>query len=99
MLSPSSSEIKPPTTFGEQIQILKDRGLTFINEDLAIRALKRINYYRLSAYGLSLKENDRYFEGVTFEQIVVHALTTEFEDVVELEKIGFPRGWEKLLRK
>ena len=30
------------------------------------------NYYRLSAYGLSLKYNDQYHQGVTFAQI--HAL-------------------------
>jgi abortive infection bacteriophage resistance protein len=34
--------------------------------------LQRINYYRLSAYGWSLKRNDQYLRGVTFSQI--HAL-------------------------
>ncbi|WP_157794156.1 Abi family protein [Paenibacillus donghaensis] len=67
-----SVALKPPATFESQLQILKSRGLIIEDEDLAIRALQRINYYRLSAYGLSLKRNDQFFEGVTFSQI--HAL-------------------------
>jgi abortive infection bacteriophage resistance protein len=51
---------------------LKSRGLIVEDEDFAIRALQRINYYRLSAYALSLKHNDQYLQGVTFAQI--HAL-------------------------
>ncbi|UOF90092.1 Abi family protein [Fodinisporobacter ferrooxydans] len=61
--------LKPPATFEEQIQILKSRGLIIEDEDFAIRTLKKINYYRLSAYGLSLKQNDQYQPGVTFNQI------------------------------
>jgi abortive infection bacteriophage resistance protein len=68
----TSPTIKSPATFENQLQILKSRGLTIEDEDFAIRALQRINYYRLSAYGLSLKRNDQYFQGVTFSQI--HAL-------------------------
>lgn len=64
--------LKPPATFESQLQILKGRGLIIEDEDLAIRVLQRINYYRLSAYGLSLKRNDQFFEGATFSQI--HAL-------------------------
>lgn len=61
--------LKPPATFEEQIQILKSRGLMIEDEDFAIRTLKKINYYRLSAYGLSLKQNNQYHRGVTFTQI------------------------------
>jgi abortive infection bacteriophage resistance protein len=61
--------LKPPATFKEQIEILKSRGLTIEDEDFAVRTLKKINYYRLSAYGLSLKRNDQYHQGVTFTQI------------------------------
>lgn len=65
-----SNSIKLPTTFEEQIQILKSRGLIVRNEDLAIRTLQRINYYRFGAYGLSLKQRDQFISGTTFEQIL-----------------------------
>lgn len=68
----SSLVLKSPATFEEQIQILKKRGLVIEDEEVAFRTLQRINYYRLSAYGLSLKNNDRFYTGVTFSQI--HAL-------------------------
>lgn len=60
---------KVPATFEEQLYIMKSRGLIIEDEDIAIRALQRINYYRLSAYGLSLKKNDQFFQGVTFSKI------------------------------
>ncbi|WP_173275792.1 Abi family protein [Paenibacillus sp. NEAU-GSW1] len=63
------SSIKLPATFEEQLHILKRRGLVVEDDDFAIRALQRINYYRLSAYGLSLKNEDQYRPGTTFSQI------------------------------
>ena len=66
----SSHSVKVPTTFEEQINILRSRGLIIVDEDLAIRTLQRINYYRFSAYGLSLKQKDQFLPGTTFEQIV-----------------------------
>ncbi|MFD2371571.1 Abi family protein [Brevibacillus sp. GCM10020057] len=60
---------KPPATFEEQLQILKSRGLIVEDEDFAIRKLKKINYYRLSAYGLSLKRRGTYIPGTTFARI------------------------------
>jgi abortive infection bacteriophage resistance protein len=142
---------------------LKSRGLIVEDEDFAIRALQRINYYRLSAYALSLKHNDQapavYLEswlkclsyvrnicahygrmynrpltskprlhpkakrlGIRQDRIFAHlyvlkqlisdrnkwnnsfiirlqSLLDEFEHVVELDCIGFPEDWEKLLRK
>jgi abortive infection bacteriophage resistance protein len=56
--------------FEEQINILKSRGLLFNNEDLAAQTLQMVNYYRLSAYGLSLMQSDKYDPGTTFEQII-----------------------------
>lgn len=62
--------VKRPATFEEQIVIFKSRGLIVANEDFAMRTLRRINYYRLSAYTLSLKNDDLYHSNITFEQIV-----------------------------
>jgi abortive infection bacteriophage resistance protein len=62
--------IKSPTTFEEQVEILRKRGLVISDIDYAVRTLQRINYYRLSAYTLSLKKNDIFYPDTTFEQVV-----------------------------
>jgi abortive infection bacteriophage resistance protein len=62
--------VKSPGTFEEQINILRGRGLVINNEDTAKRTLQRINYYRLSAYGLSLKQDDIYHSDATFDQML-----------------------------
>lgn len=90
----TSPALKSPATFEEQIQILKSRGLTIEDEDLAIRVLQRINYYRLSAYGLSLKRNDQYDHGVTFSQIYAlyefdHRFRYLIMDMTEQVEIAF----------
>lgn len=41
---------KKPTTFEEQINILRSRNLIIEDEDKAKDILCRVNYYRLSAY-------------------------------------------------
>lgn len=70
LMIPSESSVKRPTTFEEQITILKSRGLIIDDEDKAKRVLERVNYYRLSAYSLSLKRDDKFHPGVTFEHVV-----------------------------
>lgn len=62
-------EIKRPRTYGEQIQILKDRNLVIEDEQYARKVLSKINYYRFSAYTLSLKDKDEFHEGISFEHI------------------------------
>jgi len=63
------SQIKPPTTFEQQIEIFRSRNLIIEDEKEAIEFLKRVNYYRLTGYTLTLKKNDRFFDGVTFNDI------------------------------
>jgi abortive infection bacteriophage resistance protein len=48
-------EVKSPTTYTEQVEILRSRGLGIPDADEAVKILKQVNYYRLSAYMLSLK--------------------------------------------
>lgn len=60
-------ELKPPTTYEEQLDLLRSRGLIIPNEVNAITVLKRINYYRFTAYTLTFKENDKFFSNVTFD--------------------------------
>src|SRR5690606_2072108 len=61
--------IKKPTTPQEQVEIFRSRGLIIENEERAIDILSRINYYRLSAYTLTFKQNDKFLNGVTFEGV------------------------------
>ena len=62
--------LKPPTTFEQQIELFKSRGLIIKDERHALNVLQRINYYRLTSYCLSFKKDDKYCEGTTFEDII-----------------------------
>lgn len=69
---------KPPKTVEEQLQILKDRGLTVGNEEQALLTLQSLNYYRLRGYYIHLCNGDAFHAGTTFEQIVaLHSFDAE----------------------
>lgn len=62
---------KIPLSFEDQIELLKNRGLTFNNEPKALAYLKEISYYRLSAYFLPYqKVKDTFNKGIDFNQII-----------------------------
>ena len=62
--------MKKPTTFEEQLNLLKSRGLIVDNDDKCLEILRSTNYYRLSAYLLPFKQcNDTFFSGTTFEKV------------------------------
>ena len=50
---------KQPITLAEQINILKQRGLTFEDENAALRILSQISYFRLASYWRVMEENSR----------------------------------------
>ena len=54
-------------TFNEQLDLLISRGLVVNNRDFALKTLSRINYYRLSAYSLTMRTNDIFHKNITFE--------------------------------
>ncbi len=60
---------KPFLTYDQQVNLLESRGLIIKDHSFAISVLKRINYYRFSAYSLTLRKNDQFYPGVTFENI------------------------------
>ena len=62
-------EIKNPTTYDEQIAKLKSRGCHISDELFCKETLKSINYYRLMAYFLPFKDNDRYMSGTSFRRV------------------------------
>ena len=65
---------KKPLTFATQIEILKNRGLHFGNEDLAKHYLSNISYYRLRAYTYPFQDNNDpehpFITNVSFEEII-----------------------------
>ena len=67
---PTPEVTKPFKSYSEQIALLKERNLIINDERYAENVLRKLNYYRFSAYSLTLRENDVFYEGVTFEDIV-----------------------------
>ena len=62
---------KPALSFEAQLHQLKERGLAVADEAGALRWLSQVSYYRLSAYSLPLRRDDRFVAGTDFGDIVV----------------------------
>lgn len=60
---------KPALTFIEQRDLLLGRALTIPDPERALRWLKHVSYYRLSAYFLPFKEAENFKAGTTFDQV------------------------------
>ena len=74
---------KPFLTYDEQLRLLKDRGLIIDDEEKALSVLKSINYYRFSGYSLTLRHNDVFDNGVTFENIYeLYMFDEKFRNIV-----------------
>lgn len=71
-----SSTPKPFKSHEEQLEILTRRGMLVESEEGAIRSLERVNYYRLSGYWHSFRQEkdgmllDDFKPGTRFEDIV-----------------------------
>ena len=63
-------ELKPFKTIDEQIELLENRNLIIPDKKMARELLSRLNYYRLSGYTLTLRRDDHFHNGVTFENIM-----------------------------
>ncbi|WP_375090083.1 Abi family protein [Peribacillus sp. RS7] len=64
---------KLPTTYKEQVELYRSKNLHVANSENTEKILQRINYYRLSAYGLTLKDpinNDQYLNGASFNKLL-----------------------------
>jgi abortive infection bacteriophage resistance protein len=65
---------KPPLTIQQQINKLKNRGLSFGNEPKAAHYLSNISYYRLRAYTYPFQDNTSpehpFNREVSFEEII-----------------------------
>ncbi|WP_295163569.1 Abi family protein [uncultured Brachyspira sp.] len=56
-------DFKPPRSYKEQLQIIKDRGCIIDDECECIAVLESVNYYRLSAYFLPFKNKNNTYKG------------------------------------
>ena len=66
--------MKPWRSWGEQLQLFKDRGLILSSGDDCLKFLKQVGYYRFSGYCryfLKSPEDgvNEFISGVTFDQI------------------------------
>lgn len=62
--------VKPFKTIHSQLDILKERGLVVRNKNEAEFILTQLNYYRLSGYTLTLRKNDTFYTGITFDDVL-----------------------------
>lgn len=69
------------TSFSDQLEILKGRGLIIDNERQALGYLKTIGYYRLSGYLYSFRQFDPTIPKKRTDQFMPHS---RFEDVKQL---------------
>lgn len=60
---------KPVISLEEQLDLLISRGLHVSDRRNALDIIRRTGYYRLSAYSLSLRKDDRFYPGISFDNI------------------------------
>ena len=74
---------KPFLTINEQLDLLESRGLEIKDKAYALAILKRTNYYRLSAYSLTLRKKDAFYPGVSFENIYeLYRFDERFREII-----------------
>lgn len=61
-------KLKKPTTFEQQVDILKEREMIIENRDSAKRILSTLNYYRFTGYALKFKKEDKYINNISFDK-------------------------------
>lgn len=70
-------------TVEEQISLLRSRGLLINDESKARDFLLRNNYYRISGYSLTLRKNDIFYSGASFQNIEdIYNFDFEFRHVI-----------------
>lgn len=64
------ANIKKATTYQEQLDLLKSRGVIIESDNTCIEILENVNYYRLLAYFLPFKtSDDTYAAGTSFLRV------------------------------
>lgn len=78
-------ELKPALNFDDQIKKLREHhNLSISNEMFAKEILAKVNYYRLSGYGIGLKKSDNkehYKDGITIEHLFnIYCFDSQFKN-------------------
>ena len=73
--------MKEWTSFNQQLELLKERGLIVENEQKALGYLKTIGYYRLSGYLYSFRQFDSRNPKYKLDSFIEDS---QFDDVKEL---------------
>lgn len=84
---PTTTGAKPFLNYDEQLALLRERGLIIANPAAAKETLRKTNYYRFSAYSLTLRKDDVFYPQVTFEDI-----ETLYHFDAEIRKLVFEFG-------
>lgn len=85
--------LKPPLSYEEQIERLKNNGVDISDPETALTVLNESNYYRLTGYALQFRidpQKSRYQTGTSFEKIHnLYMFDTELRNLLKpyLEKI------------
>lgn len=79
--------LKKALTYEQQIEHLKSsHGLEIPNLDSALNILKRVNYYRLSAYGIGLKKDsdpEMFQDGISIDYLFdLYSFDSSFRSLV-----------------
>lgn len=65
--------LKTPLSYGDQVnRLIQEHALEIDDKQAAIDILNRVNYYRLSAYGIGLKQpndKEKYVSGITLQTL------------------------------
>ena len=62
-------EVKKPTTYNEQVEYLRNKGIVVRNETACKAFLNKVNYYRLSGYFLPVFNRREDKSEITFDDI------------------------------
>ena len=65
----SEIKLKEAKTFDEQLNILEERGVIIDNRESAKKVLSIVNYYRLTAYAIQFKVENKYIGNIRFDTI------------------------------
>ena len=75
--------IKQPTTFAEQVELLKSRGIIITNNAIAENFLHHVNYYTLSGYLHAFKDGEIFQPNITIEKIIaIYQCDKRFKNII-----------------
>ncbi len=80
-------ELKKALSYEEQVRRFVDEHALFISDEkYAIDILEKVNYYRLSAYGIGLKQKndpEKYVDGVSIETLYdLYLFDSQFKNIL-----------------